>query len=255
MDKVEERLERIAKNTSPKFSSMLTLTGKGSRLEETFQPEISIDAGCHYEIAFTSLETYYSMPNIDSSNNTIQVAKIGGKWTTLTVETGCYGLMHIDKEISRLLEGVGMPKAVKFKANYNTFKCIMIIPAGYMVNFTKNQSIGNVLGFESKKYEAKAQKRFVSDNTIQILPINSILIHCNLVGGSYLNGIQVPVVYSFFPDVEPGDKIIERPVEYIYLPISSDIIRHMTVWLTDQDQNLLNLRNEEVTIRFHLRSC
>ena len=106
-----------------------------------------------------------------------------------------------------------------------------------------------------KKYEAKAQQRFVADDTIQILPINSILIHCNLVSGSYLNGIQVPVVYSFFPDVEPGDKIIESPVEYIYLPISSDVIRHMTVWLTDQNQNLLNLRKEEVTIRFHLRSC
>ena len=255
MEKVEEKLDKIAKNTSPKYSFMLTLTGKGARLEETFEPEISIDAGCHYEIAFTSLETYYSMPNIDGSNNTLQVARIGDPWKTLTVEPGCYGLMHLDKEISRLLEGLGMPKAVQFKANYNTFRCIMVVAAGYMVKFTTNQSIGTILGFKPRKYEAKTQKRFTSDHTVQILPINSILIHCNLAGGSYLNGSLAPIIYSFYPKVSPGDKIVQTPDQYIYLPVSSDIIRHMSVWLTDQDQNLLNLREEVVTIRFHLRSC
>ena len=252
---MEEKLDKIVANTKPKYSFLLTLSGRGARLEKTFEPEISITAGCHYEIAFTSLETYYSMPNVDSSNNTLQVAKIGDPWTTLTVETGCYGLMHLNKEILRQLDGMGMPKAVNFKANYNTFKCIMIIAAGYKVNFTDNRSMGTILGFESKSYEAKGQKRFTSEHMVQILTVNSILIHCDLAGGSYLNGRKVPIVHSFFPDVEPGDKIVEKPVEYIYLPISSDIIRHMTVWLTDQDQNLLDLREEVLTIRFHLRSC
>ena len=55
--------------------------------------------------------------------------------------------------------------------------------------------------------------------------------------------------------VKAGEKIIERPVEYKYLPVSSDVIRRMSVWLTDQDQRPLNLREENLTIRFHLRSC
>ena len=252
MEKVEEKLEKIAENTKPKYSFLVTLSGKGSKLEGVFEPEISIDAGCHYEIAFTSLDTFYSMPNINSSNNTLQVARINGSWQTLTVTPGCYGLIKLDEEISRMLEEIGLSRAVHFKANYNTFKCIMIIEAGYKVKFG---SLGSVLGFDDGEYEAKGRKRVVAKHTVQILPINSILVHCDLAGGSYLNGTMEPIVYSFFPRVEPGEKIIEKPVEYIYLPVSSDIIRRMTVWLTDQNQNLLDLREEELTIRFHLRSC
>ena len=98
-------------------------------------------------------------------------------------------------------------------------------------------------------------QRFVSEHTVQIMTVNSILVHCDLVAGSYLNGRRAPIVHSFFPLANPGDKMVEKPVEYIYLPIPSDVIRHMSVWLTDQEQNILNLEEETVTIKFHLRSC
>ena len=67
---MEEKLDKIIKNTKSKDSFLLTLSGKGSKIEKTFEPEISISAGCHYEIAFTSLESYYSIPNINTTNNT-----------------------------------------------------------------------------------------------------------------------------------------------------------------------------------------
>ena len=251
MDKLEEKLDKIVANTRPRDSFLITLTGKGSRLEGTFEPEISIDAGCHYEIAFTSLDTFYSMPNINKSNDSFLIKRIGGEFHQIKLDPGCYGLLHLDKEISRILETLGMQDAVHFTANYNTFKCTMTLERGYTVKFG---SLGSVLGFEGM-YEAKVKKRFESDRIIQILPINTILVHCDLAGSSYLNGRIQPIVYSFFPQVDPGLKIIERPVEYIYLPVSTDIIRRMTVWLTDQDQNLLDLREEPLTVRFHLRTC
>ena len=74
--------------------------------------------------------------------------------------------------------------------------------------------------------------------------VNSILVFCDLIGSSYLNSTQQPISYSFIPDVEPGEKIVMRPSTLIYLPIASDIIPRMTVWLTDQDNNPLELRGE-----------
>ena len=58
MEKVEEKLDEIVAHTKPKYSFLLRLSGRGTRLEKTFEPEIYINAGCHYGIAFTSLETY-----------------------------------------------------------------------------------------------------------------------------------------------------------------------------------------------------
>ena len=254
---MESKLDKIVKNTETKSSFLITLSGKGSRLEKTFEPEIAITAGCHYEIAFASLETYYSIPNIDKSNNTLQIQKVGGgAWISIILDEGCYGLMDLNREIGRKLKGFGMTKAVEFKANYNTFKCMMIIQPGYAVNFSGARSLSSILGFNKKTYKAiGTEKRFVSEHIVQILTVNSILIHCDLVGASYLNGSKVPIIHSFFPLANPGEKIVEKPVEYIYLPIASDVIRHISVWLTDQDQNTLNLREETLTIKFHLRSC
>ena len=60
---------------------------------------------------------------------------------------------------------------------------------------------------------------------------------------------------SFFFKVSPGYKIIESPVNLAYLPITLDTIDRLTVSITDQDDNLLKLRNEKLTIRFHIREA
>ena len=113
MELVEERLGKIVQNTKPKYSFLLTLSGKGSKLEKTFDPEISITQNCHYEIAFTSLETYYSIPNVDVSNNSFTIRKDGYQHN-IVIPTGCYGLMYLNKEIVRQLREIDMTKAVEF---------------------------------------------------------------------------------------------------------------------------------------------
>ena len=46
---------------------------------------------------------------------------------------------------------------------------------------------------------------------VNILTINSILVNIDIISGSYANGFTQPTIYSFFPDVSPGYKIIENP--------------------------------------------
>ena len=59
---------------------------------------------------------------------------------------------------------------------------------------------------------------------------------------------------SFFQKSVP-DKIIESPVNLVYLPITMDTIDSLEVSITDQDDHLLNLRNEKLMIRFHIREA
>lgn len=53
----------------------------------------------------------------------------------------------------------------------------------------------------------------------------------------------------------PGYKIVSRPKNLIYIPLSLDVINRMRVWLTDQNDNLLDLRGEQLTVTFHLKAC
>ena len=92
-----------------------------------------------------------------------------------------------------------------------------------------------------------------SENMINILTINSILVNIDIISGSYGNGSTQPTIYSFFPDVSPGYKIIENPHNLLYLPITADTIHSITIWPTDQNGNELNLRGENLSMRFYLR--
>ena len=87
------------------------------------------------------------------------------------------------------------------------------------------------------------------------MKVNSILVHSNVIGQSYLNGSQQPIIYSFFPNVLVGEKIVEKPNVLIYLPVNLDAIPRLTAQLTDQDQKPLDLRGEKLTIKFHIRAC
>ena len=67
-----------------------------------------------------------------------------------------------------------------------------------------------------------------------------------------MRSTQAPVAYNFFPNAAPGQKILEAPHNLIYLPVTVDVTSTLLVWLTDQYGKLLDLRGEELTIRFHL---
>ena len=54
-----------------------------------------------------------------------------------------------------------------------------------------------------------------------------------------VNDSTQPTIYSFIPDVAPGDKIIENPHNLLYLPITSNAIHSISIWLTDQNGNEL----------------
>ena len=107
------------------------------------------------------------------------------------------------------------------------------------VSFDVPNSLASVLGFAQRIY---GFGRRASD---------SILLHCNIIHSTYMHGTKAPVAYNFFPNAAPRHKILELPHNLIYLPIAVDVISTLSVWLTDQHGKLLDLRGEELTIRFH----
>ena len=70
--------------------------------------------------------------------------------------------------------------------------------------------------------------------------------------GSYVKGQQFPTIYSFYPNVPRGYAIIEEPMP-IYYPVSRDDLSRMRLWLTDQDGNSIDLAEERLTVRIHVR--
>ena len=94
---------------------------------------------------------------------------------------------------------------IEMSANTNTLKSEMILKDNYDVDFRQYNFINSLLGFHSKLYTSGFNE---SENMVNILTINSILVNIDIISGSYVNGSTQPAIYSFFPNVSPGYTII-----------------------------------------------
>ena len=72
-----------------------------------------------------------------------------------------------------------------------------------------------------------------SEHLDNIMSVNSILVHCNIIHSLYTRGTQDPVAYNFFPHAAPAEKMLEAPHNVIYFPVTADVISSLSVWLTD----------------------
>ena len=125
---------------------------------------------------------------------------------------------------------------IEISANTNTLNSEMFLRNNYEVDFRQYNSVNSLLGFHSKLYTSGFHE---SEDKVNILTINSIVFIIDIISGSYVNGSTQITIYEFFSDVSPGYNIIENPHNLLYLPIISDTIHSIAVWLTDQNGNEL----------------
>ena len=97
--------------------------------------------------------------------------------------------------------------AIKIIANTNTLKSVMEISNDFIVDLSvRRNSIASVLGFRNQVYKEGLHE---SESVVNILSINSILVNVDIIGGSYVNGKTQNTIYSFFPNVSPGYKLLK----------------------------------------------
>ena len=246
------------------------MSGATSRFTTKYSPSISLDPKKKYEAALLSIDLYNSIPNITELNNAFRyTADNGQTWKTILLATGAYELSAINSEIQRKMalngdyDKVHSQYYVNITANLTTLKSIITISNNkYKVDFSVANSIGSVLGFTNEiivgsgSNSSGSVSYTESPNIVNIMQVNSILVNIDIIIGSYVNGFYLPTIYSFSPNVSPGYKIVERPTpSLIFYPVSRYEIDHMKVWLTDQNNNDVDIRGEVITVRICIREA
>jgi hypothetical protein len=223
----------------------------------SYPQPIILDQDKKYEAAFLSLETYNSIPNItDKNNKFVYSIDNGANWKTLTLEKDAYEIAQINNEIQRqmIINDDYNSENNSFYINISHSRLSAVIEIShpnYKVNFNVENSVGPTLGFEKEIVSFGYNK---SSKIVDIMNINSILINVDFIHGSYVNGERRQAIHSFFPNVAPGYKIRERPQpELIFYPINSHYINQIRIWLTDQDNTLIDLQGERITIKIVVR--
>jgi hypothetical protein len=222
-----------------------------SELSEDFNPPIILENDGFYEIGLTNFSVNNAIPNVDEKNNKFHY---GDKDEVIEIPVGSYEIADINKYLKTILTNKTSKEEkdkiyLHLQANFNTLKCE--IKCNKTIDFSKPNSIGQLLGFERR--QLARNKLHMSDFPVDIMRVNMIRIECNIATNSYRNGQPVHIIHSFYPTDPPGYKIVESPRNVIYLPINTHIIHNISLKIIDQNGFPVNFRKEVVTVTLHLR--
>lgn len=226
---------------------MICITGNSSNLKCTLFPPYDLSSSSEWEMGLLDLMTYNSIPNIEENiNNNIYFSN----GVEVSLPTGSYEIEDINNFIVKRLKVEKPEMSFELLANNNTLKSE--IKCSEEIDFTNQFTIRELLGFNSEKLAAN--KWHISPNQVTINKVDIIRVTCNIVKGSYRNGVEGHVLHEFYPDVSPGYKIVEKPNIVQYLPITKqNTLDEFHIRLEDQNGNLVNFRNENINIRVDIR--
>lgn len=211
-------------------------------------PPFDLSASNEWEMGFHDLLTYNSIPNVEEDKNNKLYFANGD---VVNLPTGSYEIESINEFINKHIERQQLDVKFKLAANNNTLKCEIFCDKG--VDFTKKGTLGPLLGF-SGEMKIEPNKWTESPNQVCINKVDVIRITCNIVRGSYIDGVEGHVLHEFYPTVAPGFKIVEKPNTITYLPINKqNSLEEFIIALEDQNGELVNLRGENINIRVVIR--
>lgn len=235
----------------------ITLSSRSTDFTTHFPTPILLNKNKRYEAAFLSLETWNSIPNITNKNNNFTYSVDNGTtWKSIKLRKGAYEIDQINDEIQRqmIVSRDYNDTTESVYINISTFTLLCIIEISnptYKIKFDVENSIGPLLGWNKELLSVGYHQ---STNNVNISNVNSILINTDIITGSYVNGHRAKVIHSFSPGVGPGYKIREKPQpELVFCSINSNEIDTIRIWLTDEENNPLDLQGEEITVRILIR--
>lgn len=225
-------------------SFTIALSGDSATLHADFHPPIYLNSDSNYVIGLTNFETFNAIPNIDNQNNKVYFGK---DHEFLSIPLGSYEM----DDVNKYLQDEFKKRNITFRlyANNNTLKSTITTSTNIIF---KDDTIGKILGFKNGTILGDGHPK-ISDFPAEIIKVNSLCIDCSIAEGSYLNGEPVHIIHQFFPNVSPGYKIIESPQNIIYFPVIVKVIDKVTIKILDQNLEIVDFRNEIVTIRLHIK--
>lgn len=223
----------------------ITLNGNSSELSCDIFPPLEVDKSTN--ISLLSLHTNNSIPNVEYGCDIIAFRKSNGQTVSVNIPTGAYELDGLESVIKKLLPSD--VSSFRLEADNNTLKCTMT--ANLDIDFTVDNNISKLLGFQNKIYKGGITHE--SENLVKIIKVNCIKIECNLIHGSFCDGVSSQTIHEFFPTVSPGYKIVEVPRHLVFYSLNTTSISKIIIVLRDQDGNLINLRGEPITVRLQIK--
>ncbi|GFR17223.1 uncharacterized protein TNCT_317971 [Trichonephila clavata] len=213
--------------------------------------DISTGGGTHWVC-------YYNDPKYDfveyfdpfdkTLNNHSLTYKIGIETHHIPLDDGNYTVRDLNNTIRNTLT----KDEFQFGINFDTSWIVLKLESGYSIDFSQSE-LHKILGFEQRIYDQPEETARYLANISR--GIDDIHIHCDIIHAILYNDRTSDVLYSFTPSNPPGSLIKIDEINPLFVSVNrSDCIHSIRMYITDQDDNIINLNKQRVIYRLILSS-
>ena len=241
----------------------------GSTFEVTFSNGNRLQIPKTARAATLSVESaliWWTVANVQTGVNDriyIRGPSIEGVHTDydLQIPQGLYDIDQLQEAIERLLENLGAKSdplpLITLSPDEATNKAELSLNyPTVLVDFREAQTCRQLLGFESVVVGPSAVPLYtaLAPNVAAFNPVEYFLIHSDLVrDGIPLNNTNYQIISQVTINCEVGQQLVYAPVNPARIPLDSLDVTTTKMWLTDQDNKLINTNNETWSCRLVLR--
>lgn len=234
----------------------ISVTDNKSYIVREYDEGIKLNGA--YEVGLRSMVTYNNISNIspEKRNNVFYIKKVGKNTDgcVLTIPKGAYEVEDLISYIKNNEEVKKIEPNLSLKLNKNTLRVSMRMENSVIDVPPPDlgSAVLSILGFQYGRYEPNIQH--VASGPVDIMPINTIRIRCNLIASNFDNLTRGDnTIYEFPLNAEVGEKIIERPNTVAYYTVITDSIYTLVLSIVDRNNNLVDFGGERISLNLEFR--
>ena len=186
----------------------------------------------------------------DEIMDILDLKYIPTKRTGYSLNPSIYEVVDLNNTLKHIL-----PNNVKVNITIDDIRLKSNLKINQTLIFTERSFFYTILGFtQSRSYPLDdidshyqiIAGSYKSNKPINITGIDKILLKCDCIRGSIVNGIREPILYSFALSSPPGHKIYKEPRVKLFKKINKSVLSHITFYFEDDDQKPVDFNNEMI---------
>lgn len=225
-----------------------------------------------FKVACKQFEGWHSRFNISAAygNNRWRYSVDGVSWNEDIIPDGNYSIEELDNYLKRFIyypdgnyvanpltgltgidDGVVYPITLEpiFSQNRIHIRLNTADFTAPRVDLTHLKNMSSFLGF--------TERIVISSETGTLVPdvsngIDSYLLHCDLISNSFLNNQKSDILLTFTPGVLSNAKYTIEPRNLTWVQVNKQVITSIRIYITDQNNNPIDLAGEDVVVNLLL---
>ena len=173
---------------------------------------------------------------------------------TYEIQPGIYTSKDISEALFNILQSEypGSSNVIDIEVDDFTMKTKLVVRDGIIaIRFDEKSFFSTILGFTAG-WDYKHYNQYLSQKIVNLSSTTKIYLKCDAVGGSVVNGIRQPILYSFVLDKKPGYKVFSEPETILYKKINKSVLNTITFYLEDCNNEEVDFNGETLTFTLQM---